>query len=104
LRPTKIEQISPTQLTIDWNDGHRSLHTFRLLRLACRCAFCKDEQTGKILVRPGQIPEEIHLTKIVPVGSYALRFDWSDGHTTGIYPFDGLRAACECAACKEQLN
>jgi DUF971 family protein len=25
------------------------------------------------------------------VGEYALRFDWSDGHKTGIYPFDFLR-------------
>ncbi len=26
-----------------------------------------------------------------PVGGYALLFEFSDGHCTGIYPFDYLR-------------
>jgi DUF971 family protein len=33
------------------------------------------------------------------VGNYALHFDWSDGHTTGIYSFDYLRRICPCPAC-----
>ncbi len=31
-----------------------------------------------------------------PVGRYAIRIDWSDGHTTGIYPFRRLRELCSC--------
>ena len=33
------------------------------------------------------------------VGNYALAFDWSDGHGTGIYAFDRLRADCPCPIC-----
>ncbi len=104
LRPLKIEQISPTELAIDWADGHRSLHSFRLLRLACRCAVCKDEMTGKIMLEPEKIPADIHAKQILPVGGYAICIHWSDGHQTGIYPFDFLRKACECAECASFKN
>lgn len=100
LRPIKIEQISPTQLAIDWADGHRSLHTFRLTRLACKCALCKDEMTGRVLNKLEDIPADIHPVQIIPVGNYALRICWSDGHATGMYAFDYLRKACECPVCK----
>jgi DUF971 family protein len=36
---------------------------------------------------------------IRPVGRYAIQIDWSDGHTTGIYPFDRLRSLCPCPLC-----
>jgi DUF971 family protein len=34
---------------------------------------------------------DVHPLSVEYVGEYALRFDWSDGHKTGIYPFDFLR-------------
>ena len=40
-------------------------------------------------------PRDVHL-----VGRYALGIDWADGHGS-IYPFEHLRAACRCAACRE---
>jgi DUF971 family protein len=33
------------------------------------------------------------------VGRYALGFDFSDGHNTGIYPFEVLRDLCRCPTC-----
>ena len=33
------------------------------------------------------------------VGNYAVRFDWSDGHSTGIYGFSTLRSSCPCPEC-----
>ena len=41
----------------------------------------------------------LNLERIEPVGSYALQFHWSDGHSTGIYTWTLLRAACPCAIC-----
>jgi len=29
------------------------------------------------------------------VGRYALQFIWSDGHSTGLYPFDMMRRLAE---------
>jgi DUF971 family protein len=40
-------------------------------------------------------PKDVHL-----VGRYALGVDWSDGHGS-IYPFEHLRAACRCEACRD---
>jgi DUF971 family protein len=37
---------------------------------------------------------------VVPVGRYALAFEFSDGHQTGIYHFDLLRQLCECESCR----
>jgi DUF971 family protein len=42
---------------------------------------------------------DLNLEAIEAVGSYALQFTWSDGHSTGIYSWDWLRAACPCSEC-----
>ena len=40
---------------------------------------------------PASVPEDVHPLKLETVGRYALQIDWSDGHSTGIYPFRRLR-------------
>jgi DUF971 family protein len=89
------ESVGPnadgSQLEIRWRDGVVSLYPPRLLRLACACAGCVDEMTGKRILKPENVPEDIHPLTVEYVGRYALRFDWSDGHGTGIYPFEYLR-------------
>ncbi len=35
-----------------------------------------------------------------PVGKYALKFKWNDGHELGIYSWQFLRQVCPCAACR----
>jgi DUF971 family protein len=69
------------------------------LRLSCRCAGCVDEFTGQPLLDQARIPEDVHPLAIHYVGNYALRIDWNDGHGTGIFPFDYLRAICPCSDC-----
>jgi ATP-binding protein involved in chromosome partitioning len=63
----------------------------RDLRIACPCAACVDETTGRRRLDPARIPEDVHARAIRPVGRYAVHIEWSDGHTTGIYSFDLLR-------------
>lgn len=101
LQPLQLNQLSQTELGITWSDGHQSVYPVHLLRRACRCAACVDEWSGKALLDPQSIPADIHPREILPVGRYALRFDWSDGHTTGIYTYDYLRSLCQCAVCQE---
>jgi DUF971 family protein len=36
---------------------------------------------------------------MTPVGHYAYKITWSDGHDTGIYTFETLRELCQCAEC-----
>lgn len=42
---------------------------------------------------------DLNLELIAAVGSYAIQMHWSDGHSTGIYTWDFLRAACPCDEC-----
>ena len=95
--------VEPTEdgerLRIDWRDGHRSEYPPRYLRLQCRCAGCVEEMSGRPVLIPASVPADVYPLGIRYVGRYALRFDWSDGHATGIYPFGLLREICPCAEC-----
>ena len=93
-----------SKLRIRWADGHVSLYSPLYLRLNCRCAGCVDEFTGDPLLEPSQVPGNVHPLAIRHVGRYALQFDWSDSHNTGIYPFDLLRAICPCEACAADVE
>jgi DUF971 family protein len=93
------EEITPTEdarrLRIRWRDGVVSEYEPRLLRLRCPCAGCVDEMTGLRTLRPGDVPPKVYPEAIQYVGRYALQFQWSDGHTTGIYDFQYLRLLYE---------
>jgi ATP-binding protein involved in chromosome partitioning len=80
-----------THLRIEWADGASSEFHPLDLRLACPCAGCVDEMTGKPILRPETVDPLVHPLKIEYVGRYAIRFEWSDGHGTGIFPFEFLR-------------
>ncbi|WP_276321533.1 P-loop NTPase [Palleronia sediminis] len=78
-------------LVLDWADGSRQRLADRDLRLACTCAKCRDEMTGKRLLDPANVPLDLSLLRVWSVGNYALGMTFSDGHESGIYPFGALR-------------
>ncbi len=88
-------RIEPTEdgkrLRIAWEDGAVTEYVPRETRLACPCAGCVEEMTGRRKISPDTIPEIIYPVSIHYVGRYALQFIWSDGHQTGIYPYEYLR-------------
>jgi len=94
-------------LSIRWRDGHESQYPFDDLRKACPCAACRTAKKpqGGLTVLTGPVirPGETRITRIEPVGRYALTFLWSDGHSTGIYSFDLLRQLCPCAICRSEM-
>ncbi len=89
--PTEIRQAGPRTLAITWSDGRQSRYDVRELRLACGCATCIDEWTGEERLDPESVPEDVHPLRLGSVGRYAIQIDWSDGHSSGIYPFRRLR-------------
>jgi len=60
---------------------------------------CVDEWTHRSLIKPDLIPLDVKAKNIQVMGNYALHFDWSDGHNTGIYTYDFLREVCACDDC-----
>src|SRR2546427_3036599 len=72
-----------------------------MLRLACRCAECREEMTGRPRLDPASVPEDIYDLRVGLVGQYGIRIDWSDGHNTGIYTYEQLLAMCPCERCRQ---
>ncbi len=86
---------------IFWNDGHVGEYTPEYLRGYCPCALCQGHGTARSFI---SVPDA-QIQEIRAVGNYAVEFRWRDGHSTGIYSYDYLRALCPCAACdKERPN
>jgi DUF971 family protein len=111
-KKVRVKKTEGTGVEIDWKDGHQSAWNFAWLRNACPCATCHEdrEKTGRL---PGIAkPKEQTLLKmyeppvrpleVTPVGKYALKFKWSDGHESGIYSWDYLRRVCQCERCVKQ--
>jgi len=102
LTPTLVKRAGPTRTDITWNDGHFSSYPSWYLRENCPCANCVDESSGIRRIPEGSIAAGLERVAVDPVGNYALHFEWSDGHSTGIYTFDYLRKLCPCPQCRPQ--
>ncbi|MGB4257613.1 MAG: DUF971 domain-containing protein [Phycisphaerae bacterium] len=90
--PTAINYYAQDRiLEITWEAGTKARLSARHVRAACGCASCVDERTGARILDPQSIPEDIDIIAMHPVGNYALHIEWSDGHDTGIYPWERLR-------------
>lgn len=79
-------------LVLRWADGAEQRLADRDLRLACRCAQCRDEMTSARLLDPASVSLDLTVTRIWSIGNYALGMAFSDGHDTGIYTLTALRA------------
>jgi ATP-binding protein involved in chromosome partitioning len=79
-------------LRVEWTSGAEPLeYPARELRLACPCAECVEEMTGRPLLDPATVPADVRPVQLALVGAYGLKVTWSDGHSTGIYTWDRLR-------------
>jgi DUF971 family protein len=81
------------ELALAFDNGSEIYLPLPMLRRACPCAACQGEPDalGRV-VRPlvAHGPKAFFLRGFEPVGGYALKLDWHDGHATGIYSFDYL--------------
>ena len=89
--PKKADLVTPFLFRIEWKDGAVSEHKARDLRLACPCASCIEEGTGRAILDPRTVKDDILLFGAELVGRYGLSFIWSDGHKTGIFAWPMLR-------------
>jgi ATP-binding protein involved in chromosome partitioning len=89
-------------ILIEWDSqGHKGFYPARGLRLACPCAGCVEEMSGRPLLDPARVLPDIRPASVELVGAYGMRVHWSDGHSTGIYTFEHLRRACPCERCSQ---
>ena len=64
---------------------------YRSLRAECPCASCRNEWTGERILDPATIRADLKLEGMEPVGNYAVRLGWNDGHSSGLYTWETLR-------------
>ena len=108
--PEHIAISKSKGVKIDWKDQHHSDYPLGYLRDECPCATCtgahgtppQKSNYAEQLANPFPMYKPtLKMLEVEPVGSYALRIGWSDGHSSGIYSFDHLRRVCPCAECKK---
>jgi len=96
VQPVAVDHLGPDRLRIRWPDKEHDFAA-RELRLACPCAGCIEEWTGRALLDPARVPLYLTLLGVEPVGRYALSFTFSDGHHTGIFSWELLRRLADAA-------
>lgn len=94
--PQAIDVARSEGVTITFHDGFVARFDLPSLRVECPCAACRDlrERGQPAWPRPGG-PTEITIESAQLHGGWGLHVDWSDGHSTGIYPFESLRRWAE---------
>ena len=91
MTPKKIKVRDKEFLDITWDDGELRSLKLTNLRNLCPCAICNAEKDewGSTYI-PILTKEQLTVTKINIVGTYAIGIEWADGHNTGIYDYDYL--------------
>ena len=102
MTPVNLHLKKSEALDITWADGRHSHLPLRLLRKYCPCAGCQGERDilGRTVLPIVRTTYDgpIQATGAELVGNYALRIDWADGHSAGIYTFSYLRQLDAAAA------
>jgi DUF971 family protein len=90
---TDIQVERERAVTLTFDDGAVCELPIVELRLACPCATCRSyrDREEPAWPRPGA-PTSLAITDAELVGAWGISFTWSDGHATGIYPWEALRA------------
>ena len=108
-KKVRVKKTEGTGVEIEWKDGHQSVWSFEWLRNACPCATCHEDRE-KASRLPGEAKDKeqtllkmykapVRPLEVTPVGKYALKFKWNDGHESGIYSWEYLRRVCRCDGC-----
>jgi DUF971 family protein len=81
----KLRQISRI-LEIGFDDGAHFMFPCEFLRVYSPSAEVLGHGPGQEILQTGK--EQVNIVSIEPVGLYALKLTFSDGHDTGLYSWD----------------
>jgi DUF971 family protein len=76
-------------LEIRYEDGLSFALSAEFLRVESPSAEVKGHGPGQEVTVPGK--RNVHILKLEPVGHYAVRIIFDDGHSTGLYTWTYLR-------------
>jgi DUF971 family protein len=88
-RPTDIRLHQASRLLeITFDDGLHGMLPCEFLRVYSPSAEVRGHGHGQEVLQSGK--EDVNITGIEPVGNYAVKLTFSDGHNTGLYSWDYL--------------
>ena len=88
-RPTEINLHQKSRvLDLVFDDGRQFSLPVEYLRVFSPSAEVRGHGPGQEVLQEGK--REVNINAIDPVGVYAVKFVFSDGHNTGIYSWDYL--------------
>jgi DUF971 family protein len=94
VRPVKLSREGDDFLVIDWSDGRHDRLRWTDLRKSCPCATCNEERLAPPdpfrILSPGELTP-LKPVSIQPIGLYAYKIVWSDGHDAGLFTLEHLR-------------
>jgi DUF971 family protein len=86
--PIRLYRVDDATLGIEWSDGQRRAYATEELRRNCPCATCNSRRDSAT----GDPPAEgVTVAAMTPVGNYAYKIRFSDGHDTGLFTLELLR-------------
>ena len=80
-------------LELSYEDGSSYRLPFELLRVLSPSAEVQGHGPGQETLQTGK--REVLIASLEPVGHYALKPTFSDGHDSGLYSWDYLHFLCE---------
>ncbi len=105
--PVSISRDEKDSIVIAWSDQSTTTYTATELRKRWPCANCREKKRGEA-PEEGETPKPIGLPILSaaearplrvegmkPVGTYAYQISFSDGHSSGSYPFRMLHDLAE---------
>ncbi|MBL8225131.1 MAG: P-loop NTPase [Chromatiales bacterium] len=98
--PVGLRRRDARTLSVWWADGVQHDIDVRDLRLACHCALCVEEMTGRPLLDPATVRADVAPRSLMSVGNYAVAVTWNDGHNSGLDTFSRLRELGERGAAR----
>ena len=82
--PTEIRLRTGSRcLTVSFDDGQCFDLSFEYLRVSSPSAEVKGHGPGQEVLQTGK--EDVQVLKVEPVGRYAVRLVFDDGHDSGLY-------------------
>jgi DUF971 family protein len=87
--PTEIKVQQKSKLMdVSFDNGRHFSFSFEFLRVCSPSAEVRGHGPGQETLQVGK--RDIDITRVEPVGSYAVKPVFSDGHDSGIYSWDYL--------------
>ena len=90
-RPWPLElrlNAAKSQLTVEFDSGERFVLPAEYLRVESPSAEVQGHGAGQKRIVTGK--EQVKIAGLEPVGNYAVRIRFDDGHDTGLYSWDYL--------------